>query len=100
MCFRALFKAMIFLNIRVYYHFQNNSQDQYLKGSLKGVFSGSYFPVFGLKFSCISEISVFSPNKGKYEPEKTLYLDTFHAVNIKPVCHTDISRIRYSQKNN
>ena len=23
---------------------------------------------------------VFSPNAGKYEPEKTLYLDTFHAV--------------------
>ena len=24
--------------------------------------------------------SVFSPNKGKYGPEKTPYLDTFHAV--------------------
>ena len=24
--------------------------------------------------------SVFSPNTGKYGPEKTLYLDTFHAV--------------------
>ena len=34
-----------------------------------GVFSGSYFPVF-------------SPNTGKYEPEKTLYLNTFHAVNV------------------
>ena len=32
-----------------------------------GVFSGLYFPVF-------------SPNAGKYELEKTLYLDTFHAV--------------------
>ena len=31
------------------------------------VFSGSYFPVF-------------SPNTGKYGPEKTLYLDTFYAV--------------------
>ena len=31
------------------------------------VFSGSYFPVF-------------SPNTGKYGPEKTPYLDTFHAV--------------------
>ena len=30
-------------------------------------FSGPYFPVF-------------SPNKGKYGSEKTLYLDTFHAV--------------------
>ena len=32
-----------------------------------GVFSGPYFPVF-------------SPNTGKYGPEKTAYLDTFHAV--------------------
>ena len=32
-----------------------------------GVFPGSYFPVF-------------SPNTGKYRPEKTPYLDTFHAV--------------------
>ena len=30
-------------------------------------FSGPYFPVF-------------SSNTGKYGPEKTLYLDTFHAV--------------------
>ena len=26
--------------------------------------------------------SVFSPNAGKYGPEKTPYLDTFHAVNV------------------
>ena len=32
-----------------------------------GVISGSYFPVF-------------SPNTGKYGPEITPYLDTFHAV--------------------
>ena len=25
-------------------------------------------------------LSVFSPNAGKYAPEKTPYLDTFHAV--------------------
>ena len=25
-------------------------------------------------------LSVFSPKAGKYRPEKTLYLDTFHAV--------------------
>ena len=28
-------------------------------------------------------LSVFSPNAGKYGPEKTRYLDTFHAVFIK-----------------
>ena len=32
-----------------------------------GVFSGPYFPVFGL-------------NTGKYGPEKPPYLDIFHAV--------------------
>ena len=30
-------------------------------------FSGPHFPVFGL-------------NTGKYEPEKTLYLDSFHSM--------------------
>ena len=29
-----------------------------------------------------SYLSVFSPNAGKYGPEKTPYLDTFHAVHI------------------
>ena len=37
------------------------------KMSKYGVFSGPYFPVF-------------SPNAGKYGPEKTPYLDTFHTV--------------------
>ena len=27
-----------------------------------------------------SYLSVFSPNEGKYGPEKTPYLDTFHRV--------------------
>ena len=35
-----------------------------------GTFSGPYFPAFGLN----------SPNVVKYGPEKTPYLDTFHAV--------------------
>ena len=34
-------------------------------------------------FSCMrNELSVFSPNTGKYGPEITPYLDTFHAVNF------------------
>ena len=37
------------------------------KVSKYGVFSGSYFPVFGLKTR-------------KYGPEKSPYLDNFHAV--------------------
>ena len=27
-------------------------------------------------------LSLFSPNAGKYGPEKNPYLDTFHAVNV------------------
>ena len=37
--------------------------------SIYGVFSGPYFPVFGL-------------NTGKYGPQKTPYLGTFHAVVV------------------
>ena len=37
-----------------------------MKSVSKGVFSGPYFPVF-------------STSAGKYEPEKTPYLDSFHA---------------------
>ena len=48
------------------------------KVSKYGDFSGPYFLVFGLN----TEIySVFSTNTGKYGPEKTPYLDTFHAVS-------------------
>ena len=41
-------------------------------------------------------LSVFSPNVGKYEPQKTPYLDTFHAV-ITPnnVSFWKISSIQY-----
>ena len=42
-------------------------------------FSGPFFLVFGLNM----EIYLFSPNTGKYGPEKTLYLDTFQAVVVK-----------------
>ena len=46
-----------------------------------GVISGPYFSVFGLNAE-IYQISVFSLNTGKYGPEKTPYLDTFHAVKF------------------
>ena len=42
------------------------------------VFPGPYFPLF-------------SPNMGKYGSEKTLYLDTFHAVYwIKSLIFTSL----------
>ena len=39
-----------------------------------------YFPVFGLNAEIYEVNSVFSPNTGKYRPEISPYLDTFHAV--------------------
>ena len=55
-----------------------------------GVISGQYFPVFGLNteryrispHSEIPSLSAVSPNTGKYGPEITPYLDTFHAVTV------------------
>ena len=54
-------------------HFANDTSSAW-KVSKYEVFSGPYFLVFGLVFL------VSSPNTGKYGPEKTPYLDTFHAV--------------------
>ena len=46
-----------------------------------GIFSGPYFPAFVLNTErYFVSLSVFSPNVGKYWPEKTPYLDNFHAV--------------------
>ena len=44
------------------------------------VFAGPYFSVFGLNTEIYGGNLVFSPNKTKYGPEKTPFLDTFHAV--------------------
>ena len=45
-----------------------------LKVSKYGVISSPYFPVF-------------NPNTGKWGPEITPHLDTFHTVNIKQTAH-------------
>ena len=49
-----------------------------------GVFSGPYFPEFGLntvRFGLNTDYrSVLSPNTGKYGPGKTPYVDIFHAM--------------------
>ena len=50
------------------------------KMSKYGVFSGAYFPAFGLKQRDTDSLSVFSPNAGKYGPEKTPFLGSFYAV--------------------
>ena len=50
-------------------------------------YSGPYLELFWSMFSQIRTeygenpyLSMLSPNTGKYEAEKTPYLDTFHAV--------------------
>ena len=50
-----------------------------------GVFSGPYFPAFP------AYLSVFSPNVGKYGPEKTPYLDIFDAVKVLEKEHKTFS---------
>ena len=46
-----------------------------------GVFTGPYFPVFGLNKEFYSvNLSVFILNTGKYGPEKTPYMDIFHVM--------------------
>ena len=45
-----------------------------------GVFSGPYFPVFGLNTEIYGINVHIQSDTGKYGPEKNLYLDTFHTV--------------------
>ena len=47
-----------------------------------GVFSGPYFPAIGLNKKRYTVSLPIQSKCGKYEPEKTRYLDTFHAVEI------------------
>ena len=56
--------------LNITYNFTYFKTNTAWKVSKYGVFSGPYFPAFGL-------------NTGKYGPEKTPYLDTFHAVYYK-----------------
>ena len=49
---------------------KNNEHFTVWKVSIYGVFSGPYFPIF-------------RPNMGKYGPEETPNLDTFHVVSYK-----------------
>ena len=49
----------------------------YVKSVQIRSFASPCFPAFGLN---TEKYSLFNPNAGKYGPEKTPYLDTFHAV--------------------
>ena len=41
-------------------------------------------------------LSVFSPNAGKYRPEKTPYLDTFHHNPIHPWLTAELKLITFA----
>ena len=53
-------------------------------------FFGPYFPAFGLNTDRY-EVSVLSPNAGKYGPKKTSYLDTFQAMTATNLASTLLS---------
>ena len=53
-------------------------------------FFGPYFSAFGLNTDRY-EVSVLSPNAGKYGPEKTSYLDTFQAMTATNLASTLLS---------
>ena len=62
------------------------SMEDFLRGTARKVYkygciSGPYFLVFRLNTERY-DLSVFSPNRGKNEPEITPYLDIFHAVRV------------------
>ena len=46
-----------------------------------GVFSGPYFPVFGWNTEIYHKSPYSRPNTGKYGPENTPYLDSFHGIS-------------------
>ena len=64
------------------YSIQELSGNTAWKVSKYSVNSGPYFPVFGLNMESTKYLSVFSPKAGKYGPEITPYLDTFHTVKV------------------
>ena len=48
-------------------------------------YSGLHFPAFRLNMEKCEVSILFSPNAGKYGPEKTPNLDTFHAILVQVV---------------
>ena len=65
-------------------HLQMNTMHHCMKSAqIRSVFLVRIFPQLELIRIDAEYLFIFSPNAGKYEPEKTPYLDTFHAVHLK-----------------
>ena len=56
----------------------------------KEVFLVSIFPHLDWERRDTPFLSVFSPNAGKYEPEKTPYLDIFHVVFVGEILNGEL----------
>ena len=50
--------------------------------TIRGTSKESVWKVSKCRVFCGPYVPVLSPKVGKYRPEKTLYLETFHAVSI------------------
>ena len=74
----VLLKQEDHLDVRKYLSLSRDfGNDTAWKVSLCGVFSGPHFLAFGLNTRDTEYLSVFSPNAGKYGPEKTPYWTLF-----------------------
>ena len=58
------------------------SLNHYVKGSKYGVFSGPYFPSFGLNTERYGVSLRIQSECGEIETRKTPNTDTFHAVSV------------------
>ena len=67
------------------------------KVSKYGVFSGPYFRPFGLKREIYSLNLGIQSECGKNGPEKTRYLDTFHAIFIIEYLHWVLKQLCCNQ---
>ena len=78
-CTRGTIKVNVFLQKSID-HIRNYVQKSFFtawKVTKYRVFSGLYFPGFGLNTEIFYSVNLcIQSNGGKYEPEKTLYLDT------------------------
>ena len=86
----------LFSKLKMWFFFQKLTSGFTLtvwKVSQCRVFSGPYFSAFELK---TPYLCAFSPNPGKYEPQKTPHLDTFHAASVHLILTVLIfSRLEY-----
>ena len=68
---------IVWIKITTFFKPWNCAKSVQIRSYFWSVFSGMW-----TEYEEIRHLSLFSPNAGKYGPEITLYLDTFHAVHV------------------